>query len=287
MATKHFGITIDGSTDKNDWNSSTTPPDSSQYEESIITVLDKIKQNLAGSAILGYFEGNKHKLTIIPYTDLYIIRHNKKRCNASTEPDFEADGHPEGKAWYTNADLHDKSGTREDTSGKKGTGLGSDVHLHFNPDQKDVVSGRVTSCFTSILGSLPDQVLFHEMIHALRYMKALDLGKPTYGNLEGYDDDEEFLAIVITNVYMSAWGLKEFRANHDGYKKASYQTSADFLSEADNLKTLTDNYVDFADVYQLLALIPGSVAAFNPFRELINNGPKYGQPAYEKLIKWF
>ncbi|MFL5240604.1 MAG: hypothetical protein ACJ8FY_00725 [Gemmataceae bacterium] len=288
MATKYFGITIDGSTDKKDWNTSSTPPDDNQYEASIITLLDKIKQNLAGAAILGFIEGNKHQLTIIPYTDLYIIRHNKKRCNASTDPDLDADGHPEGKEWYTNADLHDKSGAREDTSGKKGTGRGSDVHVCFNPNQTDVASGKGTSCFTSTLGGLPDEVLFHEIIHALRFMKALDLGKPTYGkNLEHYDNEEEFLAIVITNVYMSAWGLKDFRADHFGYKKAPYQTTADFLSDADNLKTLTNNYADFADVYQLLALIPGSVAAFNPFRELVNNGPKYGQPAYEKFLPWF
>jgi hypothetical protein len=53
-------------------------------------------------------------------------------------------------------------------------------------------------------GLYPQEVLFHELVHALR--DASGFGKalaPLGGGLKGYEDAEEFISVVVTNIYMT------------------------------------------------------------------------------------
>ena len=52
-------------------------------------------------------------------------------------------------------------------------------------------------------GGRPDEVLYHELIHALRGGLGLNDPKPLSGGLFRYGNEEEFFAVVITNVYIS------------------------------------------------------------------------------------
>ena len=75
------------------------------------------------------------------------------------------------------------------------------------------VFAKGSHCFEAKLGSkynrggLPDEVLFHELIHAIRGSIAHDK-VPVSGGLWRYGDVEEFFAVVITNIYISEKGSK-------------------------------------------------------------------------------
>jgi hypothetical protein len=57
------------------------------------------------------------------------------------------------------------------------------------------------------------------MIHSLRQMEGNQTGVPTKDKLRDYGDDEEFLAIVAVNVYISATKRDDqLRADHHGFK---------------------------------------------------------------------
>ena len=215
----------------------------------------------------------KPDLTIVPYDVGKAAVYGT--CNASAHADNPRDAAPEGisgnlageSAWY--AGKEDNPMTPDDTrytrmpNGVKGTGDGSDVHLYFTPDTR----GR-RGCGGGFYGSLPDEVLLHEMVHALRHMQGKTNQIPTEGNLRGYDNEEEFLAIVVANVYMSANGKSQLRADHSGFKAldSSLSTSAGFLADPGNFKLM--------NIYKLVwqptfwPLHTAASATFNPFREL-------------------
>jgi len=79
--------------------------------------------------------------------------------------------------------------------------------VKFDP----MVFAKGSSCYKSRLGGkyshggLADEVLFHEMIHALRGSVVHDK-TPLGGGLWRYADTEEFFAVVLTNIYISEKG---------------------------------------------------------------------------------
>jgi hypothetical protein len=76
-------------------------------------------------------------------------------------------------------------------------GGGSDVRLYFTPG-----GGNDTGCAKGygVCASQDDEILLHEMVHALRDMQGLTNPVPTTLR---YKNEEEFLAIVVANVYVS------------------------------------------------------------------------------------
>ncbi|MGP0021281.1 MAG: hypothetical protein ACLPHP_22115 [Candidatus Sulfotelmatobacter sp.] len=50
---------------------------------------------------------------------------------------------------------------------------------------------------------LPNEVLFHELVHALRMVAEVNTSQALAGGLYKYDDFEEFCAILATNIYIS------------------------------------------------------------------------------------
>jgi hypothetical protein len=202
------------------------------------------------------------------------------------------DGHAEHRYWYTNSD--GGKGDREQTSDVWGSGKGSDVHIRFTPRLYSNPGGPKSPCDNGgVYGKRTEQILFHEMIHALRQMSGHDLGFPSEDQLRNYDNDEEFLVIVVTNVFISAFGSSfntSLRADHHGHKPLTppENTSKGFLGNDENLDTLMTYYNEEFLLYQYLALVPDSVAQFNPFRELVQNGAAYGhaevQPFYQPVV---
>ena len=76
-----------------------------------------------------------------------------------------------------------------------------------------------------------DEVLFHELVHAARTIN----GVPGVG-LEvnkGYTNEEEYTAIVLSNVYLSEKGKRNFRAGHGN--RAVLPDPAGFLNNAQNV----------------------------------------------------
>src|SRR5262245_20536419 len=97
-----------------------------------------------------------------------------------------------------------------DPTQPRGTGLGSDAILEFSPENYPAYAGP---------GSQADERLLHELVHAMRIMHGVqnDLpirAVPNWSNVLVFRSIEEFLAILVTNVYHAEnnrWGL---RADH-------------------------------------------------------------------------
>jgi hypothetical protein len=94
---------------------------------------------------------------------------------------------------------------------------------------------------------------------------------PTGDRFYGYTDEEEFLAIIITNVYMSANGVDKdgLRGGRDGHYplRAPLNTSKGFLTDKTNRKLMSIYRLVWADAFLAIAKVD---AEFNPFRELMN-----------------
>jgi hypothetical protein len=249
------------------------------YNIQVYKVFGAIKLNPAGQVLHALILGTDPDLTFVPYDD--------NDCNAGTHAAKPSDSAPkgvsdkapakmdsgdyEGARWY-----HGKSDDpatrdvdeREDAVRGTGTGKGSDVTIKYTPD----IYGQSWCHPEGTYGSKSDEVLFHEMIHALRMMQGKYNQIPTGDRFHGYKDEEEYLAIIATNVYMSANGVDNdgLRGGHDGHYalQPPLNTSAGFLADPTNRKLMKIYQLAWADAFRSLA---GVKVPFNPFRELSLN----------------
>jgi hypothetical protein len=110
---------------------------------------------------------------------------------------------------------------------------------------------------------LPDEILLHEMVHALRDMQGVSNPVPTTMR---YKNEEEFLAVVITNVYMSKKkGNKLLRPDylHYGPLPDHLNTSDGFLKDDENKRLLAFYSTQWQPVFGRLGDVD---TPFNPFR---------------------
>lgn len=251
------------------------PDDKPSYADDVVSVLQTVAGNPAGALLLKIIRYNPKDMKIVPYNggDAYV----SGECNAFARPDKARDAAPEGIDFFLGDE--DNPRTRYDDEryrrapwNARGTGKGSDVTIHFTPD-----TSNGSSCGNGMYGSQPDEVLFHEMIHGLRQMEGRMNPYPTEDSVHDYDTEEEWLAIVATNIYISAKyygdkGNTKLRANHHGHHplRPPLNTSAGFLTDANNLQLANIYYLLEQPLFNGLSLVP---SAFNPFRELIRNMP--------------
>ncbi len=80
----------------------------------------------------------------------------------------------------------------------KGTGTGSAVDIFFWAADPLGLRGHTYS---------EDEVLLHELVHALRMVSGVEYGSSVTG---GYVNQEEFLAVLVMNMYRSNKGLPLF-----------------------------------------------------------------------------
>lgn len=118
---------------------------------------------------------------------------------------------------------------------------------------------------------LRDEVLFHELVHTGRKLDGIYKLTPTTDAASPYQNVEDFIAILLTNIYMSEKGKRVFRGSHGSTRIASDKhvilskeesTSLGFL----NAKANYDLVREFCDKDRLA---PGFIALdvpFNPIR---------------------
>lgn len=83
-------------------------------------------------------------------------------------------------------------------------------------------------------GSTPDEMLLHELVHALRIIAGLLRSNRKVPFQKQYDDMEEFFAILIVNIYRSECKRPNRRAGHDGYFWFKSADPKAFLNEGMN-----------------------------------------------------
>ena len=226
------------------------------------TIRDLLRQILyydTGLTLLNELDATNKVLYIRPYR---IYRGD----------DLDADTFPIGQdgdvgtleAWLsvtsTGMPLIDHEGEVLEGSGR---GQGLDTTVEFSPDMFGA-----GSAFTGP-GSQPDEVLFHEMVHASRMMRGRSFALPVN---QGYGNEEEYISVVLTNVYLSEKGQTVFRANHDFPPNRTLLRPDKFLDNVQGVdlspKVLIERFrLSTPDFYRAYAAIDATSAPFNPIRE--------------------
>jgi hypothetical protein len=136
-----------------------------------------------------------------------------------------------------------------------GTGAGSDTIVRFSPGTFAPGTGAPTGPGTS-----PDEILLHEMIHGLRMMSGRFVREPVTSN-PGMENYEEFVAILISNIYRSESGMPTLRADHIGYLPLSGPTTNSAV-----FKSTYERYLGHLDVEQprLCSNLRQANVTFNP-----------------------
>jgi hypothetical protein len=168
----------------------------------------------------------------------------EKQCRAIVEPKERLKSAPKGiggkdrtdprDIWYSGGQDNPKTeefDERYNPVDQVAEGGGSDVLVYFTPSEW---GGGESACSGPGTSWPADQVLFHELVHALRDMQGLSNPVPTANT--SYLNEEEFLAIVVEGVYVSAKGGTKFRANHsdDSVLWSPLDTSKGFVDYKDN-----------------------------------------------------
>jgi hypothetical protein len=255
------------------------------YQKDVKDVLRQIAGNPVGRVILAAIEdlGDgwvPKKMTIVPYSAEDAQK--TRQCNAVTYPDSQPDSAPKGFPVF-HGDV-DQPGNGRTSSGT-GTGLGSNTKVHFTASM-----WGPCGCGRGVYAGLADEVLLHEMVHGLRDLQGLAYRTPTRDSLAGYKTEEEFLAIVVTNVYISAKPSTLLRAAADAsiQLKAPLNTSAGFLTDSGHNHLMRRYYLLWQPTFQELGRVgTPDFPVFNPFRELMKEAAPKPAPAPKKPVPYW
>lgn len=141
-------------------------------------------------------------------------------------------------------------------------GAGSNSEITFNPYAWD---GTTHCTHGAVAGIAPHEVLLHEMLHAYRFQHGF-LDVDSTG--DGYDNIEEYFAIVVANVFIScdSGDSARLRADHHGFAELSASQIASFRTTPPNPDRLAIIERDLPDFVARLRALPFDVCPFNPFR---------------------
>jgi hypothetical protein len=159
----------------------------------------------------------------------------------------------------TGMNIYDNEGEIIEGSG---LGKGLDAAVEFSPEMFGPGSEMTGP------GSERDEVLFHEMVHASRMMRGRMFALPVS---QGYTNEEEYISVVLTNVYMSEKGQRTFRANHEFPSKTLLHPEK-FLDNVQGVDmaplVLIERFrLNTPDFYRAFAAIEATSAPFNPIRD--------------------
>jgi len=183
-----------------DWvPSATSEANAQRYEEWVVYELNLILSRWSGWCVLSeVFSMNRNgrKMSIKPYSptpddplNAYAAPLDPQAATLKGAPQKFGGGPQAGK---------------DIPGAPPGTGKGSDVEIRYTPWLfRPGIGGPGTND--------PDEILLHEIVHGLREMSGLYFpGTKT----QRFDTSEEFVAILVSNIYRSETGRPGLRADH-------------------------------------------------------------------------
>ena len=218
----------------------------SDYTDLIEGILNQIGSSTVGRAVLAKIKAHGW-VVIVPYSsddaDKYGV------CNALSRKKFLLDGFE----------------ATEFDSPVPVTGIGTEIA--FSP--KTWGAADPFGCAHQP-GSQPDDVLIHELIHAGRRLGGDMKQVPLTGSLADYDSEEEFFAVMVTNIDISEAGRQgsafntNLVANHGvAPLNAPLNISEVFMLQP-GIWNLVDKYC--TQHPNIVPMIAQSPAQFNPVR---------------------
>jgi hypothetical protein len=157
-----------------------------------------------------------------------------------------------------------------------GPGMGAHSHIRFTPSMYRPSSGP---------GQAPDEVLFHELVHASREMRGVFFRMPAN---KGYIDLEEYIAIILCNIYLSEKRQEVFVGTHDGSAILRGADADNFLHNVQRVDLpptmVIQNFKDSQPkFYRALVDVPPARAKYNWIRQydeearkILNQNPRPG-----------
>jgi hypothetical protein len=252
---------------------------SKAYETQVAQILKDIRATQTGRAILEGIEGRtSQSVSIIPYLEL--------RPNATAGPGDWVDATPKGESIFLGG--NDNATTPADERMAilgKGSGKGSTSTVRFTPQLPGYPAVPLSRSDTTraLPGDLDDETLLHELVHSYRQVTGTANGIPLSGMAIGYDDTEEFIGVVVTNVFMSELGRSVLRKNHRGYAAlpvSQCRKGGFFDATTPDGKSNVDAYLSAKLDGALFMKLASVNAPFNPFRDIAEAAGKMFQDAY-------
>jgi hypothetical protein len=216
------------------------------YENDVLGALDRLMKTMSGWAVLNdiYYAPSK-TMIIQPFHPTA-----KDPVNAYASPvDWNA-------ATLKDTTVLNSDGSQPKPSERRtGTGQGSDTVISFSSS----VFGGVAAPGSNP-GATPDEILLHEMAHGLRQMMGRSVREAVTGN-PGMDNYEEFVAILIANLYRSEIGGPNLRQDHHGFTPLSGPTA-----NPATFKSTYSRYLNYMDIEtpRLCQNLRQVRCAFNP-----------------------
>ncbi|MFL4968839.1 MAG: M91 family zinc metallopeptidase [Xanthobacteraceae bacterium] len=163
--------------------------DVKHYKDDVRKQFEPIKRCGTGLALLNEIGRTKGVAKIRPYWNWSDI------VNAEAKPEKNRDATAQGQPVTPGAVL------------SLGSGKGTNSTIGYTPQ----MWGRNGASKINAPGYEPDEIIFHEMVHASRQMRGV---QEAIKVTRGYDDMEEYLATVVTNIYMSHKGKAALGGDH-------------------------------------------------------------------------
>jgi hypothetical protein len=145
---------------------------------------------------------------------------------------------------------------------------GSDALINYTPHMFDSHHHGAGTSGMHAPGLDTDEVLFHELLHAARRIHGVPTALQAVD--KSYTNEEEFIAVVLSNIYLSEKGKRQYRAGHSNL--TTLPNPRGFLNNAQNVnmrpRDLLANFRNKQRLfYRDLADISAQRAPFNPVRE--------------------
>ena len=247
------------------------------YQEDVMQLLKKLRWKFTGWALFCEILRQRGKTMLItPYTagmeslsptdtNKQAVDKLKKNFNATAGPKNWSDATPKGQQ-----PLSCGGSNQNQTFGAgTGTGTGSDAIVKFTPgmwtsDQVEAAFGKTNAKGP---GVGPDEILLHEMTHGMRQMTGTSLCSAT-PDQPGLDTVEEFMAILVSNVYRSEILKTDLRQDHWGFiAMKPTPTSQEFLDANKGAATNNKQRMDLlkSQHAQFCTNMKKVPATFNPF----------------------
>ncbi len=178
-----------------------------RWEKSVDQIVTHLTGKHTGWNVMNALHRSKHGVVIVPSMS--------DDCAPTAEPLDDSDDAKRAASRKGTSVLHCYQSPKGEN---RGTGTGTDAKITFSPANWRSNGG----CHPGGAGRDRDEVLLHELVHAMRITRGL-MNQCYEATIRGFTNQEEFMAVVISNVYSSETG-RALRKDHAGFDKLPRKT---------------------------------------------------------------
>jgi hypothetical protein len=160
--------------------------------------------------------------------------------------------------------------------------------VQYSPDTFSLHGACPATTTVPNRGLFWDEILHHELVHVFRGVSGKYNKVALSGALLRYDDTEEFLAVMITNIYISDRSNRiksGLRADHGGWSPLQLDLGAPFgfFASSSQVLPLIKQFV--SDNHGLAIMLAHVDAPFNPIADYIASPDRAEQASRKALLR--